>query len=55
MKFRGIFLSFFFKFLWAFAFFEHYPEISLTSKFVLGGMDEILQPFVAAHLFKMHV
>ena len=47
-----IFLKIFVK---AFAFFEHYPEISLTSKFVLGGMDEILQPFVAAHLFKMHV
>ena len=41
----------------AFAFSEDYHEISLTSKFVLGGMDEILQqPFVvAAHLFKMHV
>ena len=39
----------------AFALSEDYHEISLTSKFVLGGMDEILQPFEAAHLFKMHV
>ena len=51
-NFLMLFLKIFVK---AFAFFEHYPEISLTSKFVLGGMDEILQPFVAAHLFKMHV